>query len=311
MIERHIKEFIKYLKNEKRYPETTITSYQKDLDNYYGFIKLKKINYLNITKDDIRTFLKYLDELKYSKTTISRILSTLRHFYQYLMIQKEVTVNMFKLIKNPKKDKKLPNFLQSDELQKIFDSINLETTLGIRNRLIVELLYASGLRVSELTNLTIDNINLSNKEIRVLGKGSKERIVFFGEYAKKYLELYLNNSRPELLNKNKTNILLLNNNGDPISTRGIQMIIDNVVRDASLKHNISPHVLRHTYATDLLNNGADLKSVQELLGHSSLSTTQIYTHITNERLRSVYLKTFPRQTENVDKEIKLCYFHIK
>ncbi len=303
MIERHIKDFIKYLKNEKRYPETTITSYQKDLDNYYGFIKLKKINYLNITKDEIRTYLKYLDELKYSKTTISRILSTLRHFYQYLMIQKEVSVNMFKLIRNPKKDKKLPNFLQSDELQKIFDSINLETPLGIRNRLIVELLYASGLRVSELTNLSIDNINLSNKEIRVLGKGSKERIVFFGEYAKKYLELYLEEARPELLNKTKTNILLLNNNGDPISTRGIQMIIDNIVRDASLKHNISPHVLRHTFATDLLNNGADLKSVQELLGHSSLSTTQIYTHITNERLRSVYLKTFPRQTEKVDKEI--------
>ena len=303
MIERHIKEFIKYLKNEKRYPETTITSYQKDLDNYYGFIKLKKINYLNITKDEIRTYLKYLDELKYSKTTISRILSTLRHFYQYLMIRKQVSVNMFKLIRNPKKDKKLPNFLQSDELQKIFDTINLETPLGIRNRLIVELLYASGLRVSELTNLTIDNINLSNKEIRVLGKGSKERIVFFGDYAKKYLELYLEESRPELLNKNKTNILLLNNNGDPISTRGVQMVIDNIVRDASLKHNISPHVLRHTFATDLLNNGADLKSVQELLGHSSLSTTQIYTHITNERLRSVYLKTFPRQTEKVDKEI--------
>lgn len=302
MIEKHIKEFIKYLKNEKRYPDTTITSYQKDIDNYYGFIKLKKIDFINITKDEIRTYLKYLDELNYSKTTISRILSTLRHFYQYLMIQKVVTVNMFKLIKNPKKDKKLPNFLQSDELQKIFDSINLETPLGIRNRLIVELLYASGLRVSELTNLTLDSINLNNREIRVLGKGSKERIVFFGDYAKKYLELYLSDSRPILLDKNKTNILLLNNNGDPISTRGIELVIDNVVRDAALKHNISPHVLRHTFATDLLNNGADLKSVQELLGHSSLSTTQIYTHITNERLRSVYLKTFPRQRENVDKE---------
>lgn len=302
MIEKHIKEFIKYLKNEKRYPETTITSYQKDLDNYYGFIKAKNINYITINKDEIRSYLKYLDELKYSKTTISRILSTLRHFYQYLMIQQVVKVNMFKLIKNPKKDKKLPNFLQSDELQKIFDSISLETPLGIRNRLIVELLYASGLRVSELTNLSLDNINLSTKEIRVLGKGSKERIVFFGEYAKKYLELYLEESRPQLLNKTKTNILLLNNNGEPISTRGIQLVIDNVVRDAALKHNISPHVLRHTFATDLLNNGADLKSVQELLGHSSLSTTQIYTHITNERLRSVYLKTFPRQKEKVDKE---------
>ena len=302
MIEKHIKDFIKYLSNEKRYPETTITSYQKDLDNYYGFIKAKNINYKTINKDEIRSYLKYLDELNYSKTTISRILSTLRHFYQYLMINNVVSVNMFKLIKNPKKDKKLPNFLQSDELQKIFDSIDIETPLGIRNRLIVELLYASGLRVSELASLTIDNINIHTKEIRVLGKGSKERIVFFGDYAKKYLELYLEQSRPILLDKNKTKILLLNNNGDPLSTRGIQMIIDNVVRDASLKHNISPHVLRHTFATDLLNNGADLKSVQELLGHSSLSTTQIYTHITNERLRSVYLKTFPRQRENVDKE---------
>lgn len=302
MIEKYIKEFIKYLQNEKRYPETTITSYQKDLDNYYGFIVLKKINYLAITKDEIRSYLKYLDQLKYSKTTISRILSTLRHFYQYLMINKIINVNMFKQIRNPKKDKHLPNFLQSDELQKIFDSINLETPLGIRNRLIVELLYASGLRVSELTNLTLDNINISAKEIKVLGKGSKERIVFFGDYAKKYLELYLEESRPYLETNKKTRKLLLNNNGDPISTRGIQLVIDNVVRDASLKHNISPHVLRHTFATDLLNNGADLKSVQELLGHSSLSTTQIYTHITNDRLRSVYLKAFPRQKEKVDKE---------
>ena len=151
---------------------------------------LKKINYITINKEQIRSYLKYLDELKYSKTTISRILSTLRHFYQYLMINKVVSVNMFKLIKNPKKDKKLPNFLQSDELQKIFDSIDIETPLGIRNRLIVELLYASGLRVSELASLTIDNINIHTKEIRVLGKGSKERIVFFGDYAKKYLELY-------------------------------------------------------------------------------------------------------------------------
>jgi integrase/recombinase XerC len=302
MIEKYIKEFIKYLKNEKRYPENTISSYQKDLDNYYGFIKLKSINYKLITKDEIRSYLKYLDELSYSKTTISRILSTLRHFYQFLMIENVVTINMFKLIKNPKKDKKLPNFLQSDELQKIFDSIELETPLGIRNRLIVELLYASGLRVSELASLTLDSINIDSKEIRVLGKGSKERIVFFGDYAKKYLELYLSDSRPLLLNNIKTNILLLNNNGDALSTRGIQLVIDNVVRDASLKHNISPHVLRHTFATDLLNNGADLKSVQELLGHSSLSTTQIYTHITNERLRNVYLKTFPRQRENVEKE---------
>lgn len=295
-------DFIKYLTNEKRYPETTINSYKRDLDNYYGYITLKKIDYKTITKEEIRDYLKYLDELKYSKNTTSRLLSTLRHFYSYLVTHNIIQINQFKLIRNPKKEKKLPNFLQSDELQKILDSIELETPLGIRNRLIIELLYASGLRVSELTNLTLKDIDIQNKEIRVTGKGDKERIVYFGDYAKKYLILYLENSRSILLNNKRSNHLLINNQGEPLSSRGVQMVIEDIVKEAAIKHNISPHALRHTFATDLLNNGADLKSVQELLGHSSLSTTQIYTHITNERLRSVYLKTFPRQTERVDKE---------
>lgn len=301
-LDKTTKEFIKYLTNEKRYPETTISSYERDLDNYYGYIELKKIDYKNITKDEIRNYLKYLDDLNYSKNTVSRILSTLRHFYTYLVTNKEVKINQFKLIRNPKKEKKLPNFLQGDELQKIFDTINIETPLGMRNRLIVELLYASGLRVSELTELKIKDIDISNKEIRVTGKGDKERIVYFGDYARKYLELYLKEGRKELLNNKRSDYLLINNLGDNLSTRGVQMVIDDIVKEASLKHNISPHALRHTFATDLLNNGADLKSVQELLGHSSLSTTQIYTHITNERLRSVYLQTFPRQQERIDKE---------
>lgn len=301
-LDKTTKDFIKYLKNEKRYPDTTILSYERDIDNYYGYIKLKNIDYKNISKEEIRDYLKYLNDLKYSKSTISRILSTLRHFYSYLVIHNVVEINQFKLIRNPKKEKKLPNFLQGDELQKIFDSIDIEKPLGLRNRLIVELLYASGIRVSELTDLTLDDIDINNKEIRIIGKGNKERIVYFGDYAKKYLELYLETSRPILLNKKKSNYLLINNQGDALSTRGVQMVIEDIVKEASLKHNISPHALRHTFATDLLNNGADLKSVQELLGHSSLSTTQIYTHITNERLRSVYLKTFPRQKEKVDKE---------
>lgn len=297
----NIQKFINYLDNEKRYPNTTINSYSKDLDNYYAFIMLKKINYKTITKDEIRSYLKYLDELKYSKSTISRILSTLRHFYSYLMTINIIKINQFKLIRNPKKEKKLPNFLQSDELDKIFDSINLDTALGIRNRLIIELLYATGLRVSEITNLKLNDIDISNQEIKVYGKGGKERIVFFGEYAKKYLKLYLDNARNELLNGNNSNYLLINHNGGKLTSRGVELIIDKVQNEAALKHNISPHVLRHTFATDMLNNGADLKSVQELLGHSSLSTTQIYTHITNERLRSVYLKSFPRQKEKIDK----------
>ena len=297
----NINKFIKYLKNEKRYPETTITSYSKDLDNYYGFITAKKINYQNITKEEIRMYLKYLDELKYSKSTISRILSALRHFYSFLVTHNIVTTNEFKLIKNPKKDKKLPNFLQSDELDKIFSSIDTSTPLGLRNRLIIELLYATGLRVSEITNLKINDIDLSNREIKVYGKGGKERIVLFGDYAKKYLNEYLSTSRIELLNGQKSPYLLINHNGEELTSRGVEYIIDEIVKECALKHHISPHTLRHTFATDMLNNGADLKSVQELLGHSSLSTTQIYTHITNDRLRSVYLKSFPRTKEKVDK----------
>ena len=301
MLEQDIKQFKKYLQNEKRYPDTTIESYTEDLNTYQAFIEENRLDYVTINKDEIREFLKELDSKNYAKTTISRMLSALRHFYSYLITIKRVESNQFKLIKNPKREKHLPNFLQPNELQEIFDSIELETPLGIRNRLIIELLYATGLRVSELVDLQINDIDISNKEIRVLGKGSKERIVFFGEYAEKYLNMYLDNSRRELLNGKKSDYLILNKDGNQITSRGIEVIVDKIVNDAALKHNISPHVIRHTFATDLLNNGADLKSVQELLGHSSLSTTQIYTHITNERLRSVYLKTFPRQKEKVDK----------
>ena len=173
----------------------------------------------------------------------------------------------------------------------------MSNPLGIRNRLIIELLYATGIRVSELTSLNLTDIDAYNKEIRITGKGNKQRIVYFGEYAKKYLTLYINEARNELLNGNNNNHLLINNKGTELTSRGVELIVNEVVKKAALKHNISPHVLRHTFATDMLNNGADLKSVQELLGHESLSTTQIYTHITNERLRSVYLHTFPRQNE--------------
>jgi len=298
---REINDYENYLTYEKRYPETTITSYINAVNKYNEFIELKNINYKEITKEEIREYLKYLDEENYSKSSVSQTLSALRNFYSYLVNNNFIKSNQFKLIRNPKKEKHLPNFLQPDELQKIFDSIELDTPLGIRNRLIIELLYATGLRVSELVNLKLNDINFSSHEIRVTGKGDKERIVFFGDYALKYLNMYLAKSRHELLNGKKEDILILNKDGNPITSRGVEVVIDKIVKEAALKHNISPHVIRHTFATDMLNNGADLKSVQELLGHSSLSTTQIYTHITNERLRSVYLKTFPRQKEKVDK----------
>ena len=296
-MEKHIRDFERYLRNERKYPENTITSYLNDLYNYKQYIYDKLLNYKIINKDEIREYLKYLDKQKKSKSSISRELSALRNFYTFLLHNNIVDNNPFKTIKNPKKDKKLPNFLQHDELQDIFDSIEIDTPLGIRNRLIIEFLYATGIRVSELTSLKLQDIDINNKEIRITGKGNKQRIVYFGEYAKKYLSLYIDNARGELLNGNTNKHLLINNKGTELTSRGVELIVNEVVKKAALKHNISPHVLRHTFATDMLNNGADLKSVQELLGHESLSTTQIYTHITNERLRSVYLHTFPRQKE--------------
>ena len=292
-----IRDYEKFLKNERKYPDNTITSYITDITNYQKYITENLINFKTINKDRIREYLKYLDEIKLSKSSISRALSALRSFYSYLTKNNIVDQNIFKSIKNPKKDKKLPNFLKNEELRTIFDSIDTTTPLGLRNRLIIELLYATGIRVSELTELTLDQIDIQNNEIRIQGKGNKERIVFFGEYAKKYLNDYINSARKDLLNKNKTDYLLINNRGNNLSRRGVELIIDEIVKKAALKHNISPHILRHTFATDMLNNGADLKTVQELLGHESLSTTQIYTHITNERLRSVYLHSFPRQSE--------------
>ena len=297
-MENHINKYKSYLTNERKYPENTVLGYLNDLNNYNLYIKENNINYKKINKEEIRGYLKYLDELKRSKSSISRSLSALRNFYTYLMHNNIVDNNPYKNIRNPKKDKKLPNFLQHDELKTIFDSIDMSTSLGLRNRLIIELLYATGIRVSELTSLKLSNIDMNNQEIRILGKGSKERIVFFGDYAKHFLELYIKEARPDLLKQNKSETLLINNSSEPLSRRGVELIVDEVVKKAALKHNISPHVLRHTFATDMLNNGADLKSVQELLGHESLSTTQIYTHITNERLRSVYLRSFPRQSES-------------
>ena len=297
MLENEIICYLNFLREEKRSPETTLNSYSKDLEFFAQYTEEHNVAYLKITKEEIRAYLKYLDNLKYSKNSVSRYLSTLRGFYSFLIREGKVQSNPFKIIKNPKKEKKLPNFLQPDELNQIFDTIDISTDLGLRNRLIVELLYATGVRLSELTSISLQNIDTSANVIRILGKGNKERIVYFGDYAEKYLIQYLEDVRPRLLQDKSNQFLLLNKNGNPLTNRGVQQIVDKIVQTAALKHNISPNVLRHTFATDLLNNGADLKSVQELLGHASLSTTQIYTHITNERLRSVYLNAFPRQDE--------------
>ncbi|MBE6149073.1 MAG: tyrosine recombinase [Firmicutes bacterium] len=279
-----------YLKYELNYSENTISEYLLHLNKYFEYLNSKKINYISINKEDIIVFLKYLDSKELKNRSISNILSSLRTYYDYLLDEGIVASNIFKNISNPKIEKKLPNFLSYEELRKIIDSIKIDTLLGARNKLIIEVFYATGIRVSELVNLKISDILTSEKSIRILGKGKKERIVYYGDYASDALDKYL-----ALRSNVECEYLIVNNKGKKITTRGIQGIIDKIAREAQINNNVTPHTFRHTFATHLLNNGADIKTVQELLGHSSLNTTEVYTHITSDYLKSVYLKNMPRK----------------
>lgn len=290
--------FLEKLKYEYNYSDLTINGYDYEITKFLDYLNDNHLDYKKINIDMIRNYLKYLDSLKYKKNSISKNLSSLRSYYKFLTEEKVVLTNPFKNISNPKKDKKLPDFLNYEEINKLFDSADTKTPLGLRNRCILELLYDTGIRVSELVNLKINDIEFDKKAINILGKGKKERIVYYGDYLQEVLEKYINDSRKYLLNNKLSEYLILNNNGSKITTRGVEYIIDKMVNEAAIKHKISPHVLRHTFATHMLNGGADIKSIQQLLGHESLSTTGIYTHITNDVLRQEYLKNHPRSKLN-------------
>lgn len=288
-MDQEIVKYLEYLDKELNFSKNTIDSYRKDLADFFCFVNRQGIDYLSINRYDVREYLKYLDELKLKNSTIARRISAIRSFYNYLLSMGIISNNIFNSIRNPKLEKKLPNYLSYEELGDILDSIDISTPTGIRNRLLIEMFYATGCRVSELINIKMSDINFTNKSIRIMGKGSKERIVYYGDYAQIYLNMYLETE----FNKD-SNYLFLNDKKDAMSVQDVEVIIRYIVKDLALKTHVTPHTLRHTFATHLLNNGADIKSVQELLGHASLNTTGIYTHVSNERLKEVYLKTFNR-----------------
>ena len=288
-MELEIVKYLEYLDKELNFSKNTIDSYRKDLADFFCFVNRQGIDYLSINRYDVREYLKYLDELKLKNSTIARRISAIRSFYNYLLSMGIISNNIFNSIRNPKLEKKLPNYLSYEELGDILDSIDISTPTGIRNRLLIEMFYATGCRVSELINIEMSDINFTNKSIRIMGKGSKERIVYYGDYAQIYLNMYLETE----FNKD-SKYLFLNDKKDAMSVQDVEVIIRYIVKDLALKTHVTPHTLRHTFATHLLNNGADIKSVQELLGHASLNTTGIYTHVSNERLKEVYLKTFNR-----------------
>ena len=295
-MEKNIVNFEKYLNIERNYSNYTIKNYLIDITEFITYCNNFNKNYLNIKYTDIKSYLTHLYEKKYKSTTISRKISALRTFYAFLYDKNIVDKNVFEYITLPKKEKRLPKYLSNDDIDEIFKIIDISTPLGIRNRLILELLYGSGLRVSELCNIKLSDIDFSNKSIRIIGKGKKERIVYYGEPCKRIIDLYLNGTRDEILGKNKNEYLIIGNkkSNKSLSVRSVELILNNIIESTSLNKKASPHTLRHTFATHLLNDGCDILIVKELLGHSSLDTTGIYTHISNERLRKIYLNNHPR-----------------
>ena len=293
-MEKYIEKFINYLKIEKNYSEFTRINYQKDLYEYLEFLNNKSYNYNSMDYKKCMDYLIFLDDKKYKKSTISRKLSSLRTFYKFLALNNYSDNNPFLLISSPKKEKKMPRFINYQGIDEIFNIPNIKTMEGQREKVILEVLYGSGIRVSELVNIKIKDIDFSNRTILIIGKGSKERIVPFGEYALEAINMYLNDGRKKYLNDKESEYLIVGKNEIQLTTRRIEQIIDDLIKKTSLKINITPHMFRHTFATHLLDNGCELIAVQELLGHESLSSTEIYTHVSNEHLREVYYKCHPR-----------------
>ena len=294
-MEQLIEKFIDYLKVQKNYSSFTLLNYKKDIEEYEMFLKEKNYNYKNMDYKKCTEYLLFLDNRNLKKTSVSRRLSSLRTFYKYLVLNNFVDNNPFLLVSSPKKEKKMPKFINYSGIEEIFNIPNIKTKEGQRERVILEILYGSGIRVSELVNIKIKDIDFSNKTILIFGKGSKERLVSFGEPALDSINQYINDGRKQY--EIESEYLIVGKNEEQLTTRRIEQIIGELINKTSIKMNITPHMFRHTFATHLLDNGSDLIAVQELLGHESLSSTEIYTHISNEHLREVYLKCHPRNKE--------------
>lgn len=293
-----IQTFLDYLTNEKRYSHNTVIAYESDLLQFQKFLATddKPANLLQSTHQDIEYYVSYLAEQQDERDTMSRKISALRSFFNFYLKRQKISVNPTEGVILRQNQKKLPRFFYESEMQELFDAANGQKPLEIRNRAILELLYATGMRVQELSDLTLNQLDFNVDLVLVHGKGNKDRYVPFGSHAKSALQTYLTESRNAIMMKNRKqhDFVFVNNHGGKLTSRGIAYVLDQLIKKTSLTSDIHPHMLRHTFATHLLNHGADLRTVQELLGHSSLSTTQMYTHVTTSHLQEDYEKFFPR-----------------
>ncbi|MDC7796012.1 tyrosine recombinase XerC [Bacillus altitudinis] len=290
--------FIEYLQIEKNYSALTISGYTEAIEEFVRFMNIQGIDgFEEVSYQDTRIYLTEAYEKGLTRRTISKKVSALRSFYKFLLREQLVKENPFLLVSLPKQDKRIPSFLYEEELKELFTVSDVNTPLGQRNQAILELLYATGMRVSELCSLKESDLDLSMDTVLVHGKGSKQRYVPFGSYAHEALSTYLEDGRQKLKVKGKDRAdshVFLNQRGAHLTDRGVRFILTELMKKASGTLHIHPHMLRHTFATHLLNEGADLRSVQELLGHSNLSSTQVYTHVSKDSLRKTYMSHHPR-----------------
>ena len=293
-----LEQFRAYLLVEKNFSPYTAKSYTSDVMSF--LIWLEDADVSSVDYNKIREYLRFIYKYNYKKTTVARKISALRTFYKYLYRERVVESNPVAGISAPKKTKSLPKFLDKEEIEQILNNVNIESPSGFRNRAILELLWATGMRISELSGLNFGDLNLEHNEIKVFGKGSKERIVLISERAKQYLERYIHTAR-RLVAKDfppppqeENSPVFINNTGYRLNPKTIRNVINSIVEKISLPKKVTPHMFRHSFATYLIENGADLRVVQELLGHASISNTQIYTHISTKHLTDTYNKAHPR-----------------
>ncbi len=286
--------FLEYLLSERGYSTHTATAYLGDINTLESFLQKENLGKLpEVSSRIARFFIATLHE-NYTPKSIARKISSVRTFYEFLITINIIKENPFYVVDLPKKQTKLPRFIYPDEIKQLLSSIKQETPLGKRNHLILEFLYGTGVRVSELCNIKLKDIDYFRDVVKIHGKGKKDRYVPMHKSLIEEITDYVLTTRKNLLKQKQTNYLFLNYRGEPLTSRGVRKIIDKVLNDAQMHLNISPHTLRHTFATHLLNNGADLRSVQELLGHKNLSSTQIYTKVSKEKLKESYMNAHPR-----------------
>lgn len=296
-MEQIVEQFLLYIEEQKKYSKLTVIGYRQNLTVFLNFLQEKKLNDFSLcTYQVIREYLVFLHNQSYQNRTICHHLSTLRSFFKYLKFKKLINQNPMLLVSNPKVEKKLPKFLYYQDIEKLLEAPSGEDAFSARDSLLLELLYSTGVRVSELISIRLKDIKQAEQKIYIIGKGNKERIVLYGAVCQRKLEKYLNYRSSICQNPNEE-ILLLDAKGSPLTTQGVRYIINQVIQQHALSMHVHPHMLRHTFATHLLNEGADLKTVQELLGHENLETTGIYTHVSNEQLRKNYLDHHPRARE--------------